>query len=664
MSAVKIAVTGQSQPTIVANSGQTNYLWAVAQRSGLLVFQPSISGVTLRLDPVTLQVIWSANTGPAHEIATDGSRVFVPVEGTPGTLIVLNSAGSQTASVPAPDGWANVYGIDYDAPTRRLYISSGADTARGVLGGLYIYDVSQTRPVYQGKISQPSSDLTVSGTRLWRQRGTTLEAWDVSNPQSPVAVGSWTSSVVTGPGGTPVQNVFGSMAVNSSGTRLYVTYKPVTAAQGNQVLDWPSGFMIFDVSTAIPRPLTQQSWAVNAPYYEQPLVVALSPNQATLAVSYWAFGVRFYGIAGDTVTSLGTVATTGEAHDVYVDDQGILYVFAHDDIQVLDPATGHHIRDIPIVGMVVDGGWRPFRDGNIIVPGPSATIMKLAGGGLQFSQGLPGFGNFTWSVVFDGTTYLYQGDETGRVHVDTVSLTPTGTYNVVEVGSVQISGLGSGGNPLLSMVLQGTNLWVIGPNVGVAAVDVSTPSAPRVIYRDPFTFETNGSHAGMVIAQNTVYAGAGAMGVRIYNPFTFTMRGTITGFNVNFLDTLANTYLVIANYWYAANPDGVYLFNIARNSDSPPLVSWFPQPHGNANFRARVVGNVIYRVPLYGVDALQGPPVALKFGHPGSSSYGINSLWATPAIDCPYDWWPCGFPGHRTVRPEVIDRRRADANDI
>jgi hypothetical protein len=66
--------------------------------------------------------------------------------------------------------------------------------------------------------------------------------------------------------------------------------------------------------------------------------------------------------------------------------------------------------------------------------------------------------------------------------------------------------------------------------------------------------------------------------------------------------------LVLANYWCATQPDGVHLYNIAENPDSPPLTSWFPQPKGNANFRTRGSRtNLVSRVPLYGIDILQIP---------------------------------------------------------
>jgi hypothetical protein len=606
MSAVKIDASDPTHPRVAATSRQDNYLWATDQRNGLLVFRSSVGGWTVGVDPTTLQDVWGAGPGPGHDVATDGTRVFVPVEGTPGVLVVLNATGQQTASVTAPDGWIYVFGMAYDAGTRRLYVSSGTDGSTGTPGGVYIFDVSQSTPAYLGKIPNPSSDIAVHGTRLWRQESQTIEAWDVSNPAAPTLIGSYTAAYYDPgtTGGTRVANHYIIPVVNAAGTRLYVTYVSESAG-GVQTLNAPAGFEIFDVSNGTPVPVAEESWNTNDQYYEQPLAIALSPDGSTVAVSYWAFGVRFYGVANDTIANEGLVPTTGEAHDVYVDSQGYAYVFAHDDIQVFDP-SGNLINAIPIVGYVVDGGWSTFRDGNIIVPGPHATIMKLAGGSLQSQQDLPGFGTTTWSVLFDGATRLYQTDDSGTIHIDQVSLAADGTYSVVELGLIQVPAIASGSNPLLGLALQGSTLWAVGPNTGVVAIDMSNPAAPRIVFRDAFSFSDNGNHAGLVIAQDRVYAGAGALGVRIYNPVTLQQTGAIPGFNINFLDILGTTYLVLANYWYNAHPDGMYLYNIAVNPDAPVLANWFPQPDGDANFRARAVGtNLIYRVPLYGIDILQ-----------------------------------------------------------
>jgi hypothetical protein len=615
MPAVKIDAFAPANPVISATNGSQNFLWAADQRNGLLVFQPSHGGATVRVDPVTFQTIWKVNTGRTHNVATDGSRVFVPLEGAPGTLLVLGADGSIQARIDQPDGWASVYGMAYDDGTRRLYISSSADSARSIPGGIYIYDASKSLPAYLGRIPQASWDIAVRGTRLWRQTGPTLEEWNVASPSSPILLGSWKANAVKGPGGTLVQDNLGDMVTDAAGMRLYVAYHAVTAEKGkagHQVLDWPAGFMIFDVSGTTPQLLMHQSWPADATSYEQPTAVALSPNGTILAVSYWAFGVRFYNVAADAVSDLGTVATTGEAHDVYVDAVDNLYVFAHDDIQVLDPRTGAHIRDIPIVGRVVDGGWVPFLDGSIVLPGRQPSILKLQGGKIAYQQTLPGFPAYTWSVRFDGAN-LYSGTEDGTIYVTEIGGT-FGDYTSHLIGSIRVPRADGayGGAPLLAMGLQGTTLWALGPTVGVVAVDVRSPTVPKIVYHDKFTFNVNGNHAGLVVARNRIYAGAGSIGLRIYTPGNFALTGTIAGYNVNFLDaiTLGHPFLVLSNYWYSAHPDGLYIFDIGANPDAPPLVGWFPEPKGGANFRARVFGTVVYRVPLYGIDTLQvGPSV-------------------------------------------------------
>src|SRR5579884_218487 len=604
MSATRIDVAAPARPRITATQGGENFLWAVAQRAGLLVFQPSLGNETLRLDPRSLAVVWRRRTGESHAVATDGSRVYVAVEGKPAALVVLDAGGREIGRTAEPDGWSKVYGTAYAGGV--LGVAASGDAGKGVPGGIYLYDVHGRQPLRRGRIPRPASDIAMRGARLWTQDGPTLETWEIQDPAQPRRAGVWQQPVQAGPGGTRVRLQFGALAANRTGTRLYAAYRYVTAQGGNDVPDWLAGFMIFDVTGDTPRLIAVQDGKVSGPYRLIPTGVAISPDGGTLAVSYWRYGVRLFSVRGDRIVPEGGVATAGEAHDVYVDGQGILYVFANETMQIIDPRSGQHLNDLPLVSGG-DGGWRPFRDGAIVVPGPAATILKLAGGGIQFQQTLAGFGSYTWSVAFDGTSYLYQGDEAGRIHVDQVSVAANGTYNVVEVGAVQVPAVGSGANPLLALALQGPTLWALGPNAGLAAVDVSTPSAPKVVYQDRFTFATNGNHAGLVIAQNRVYAGAGGSSLRIYNPSTLKMTGAIAGFDVNFLDVVGSTYLVLANYWQTTNPEGVYLYDISQNPDAPLLVDYYPKSYANANFRARAVGTKIYDVPLWGVAVLQTP---------------------------------------------------------
>jgi hypothetical protein len=607
MSAVRIDVSANARPRIAATQSAENFLWAVAQRGGLLVFQPSLGDETLRLDPRTLAVVWKRHTGPSHAIATDGSRVYVAQEGRPGTLLVLDASGRMVDRVAEPDGWASVYGMAYDAGDGLLCVAASGDEAKGIPGGVYLYDVRNGRPVKRGRIPQPASDIAVHDGRLWVASGNTLQTWRISDPAHPQLVGSWSQPVEAGPGGTPVRIALGGLAIDHAGTHLYAAYHYAAAQGGNDVPDWAAGVMRFDVSRDVPVPVTQQDWKFSGPYRVAPTALAIAPDGATLAVSYWRYGVRVYRVSGDRVVAAGGVATAGEAHDVYVDPQGILYIFANETMQIIDPRTGEVVNDFPLVNQG-DGGWKPFADGTVVLRGEPAPVAVLGGGAVRWLEPLPNLGTYIWDNAYVAP-YLYSGGENGTLFVQRIDVDGSGAIHARVVGSVQVPRADgtTGYAPLLAIAAVGSHVWVTGPTVGVAAIDVSEPASPRIVMHDRFTFQANGNHAGLVAARGRVYAGAGSAGVIVYDASTFKRTGSIGGLTVDFLDTIGSEFLVVANYWQPKLPEGAYVYDLRTNPDAPAFVDRFPRPDGNANFRVRVVGHMIYRVALYGIDILQGP---------------------------------------------------------
>lgn len=600
MSAVRIDASDPARLKLAGSQGEVNFLWGVAQRSGLLVFNPSLGDVVVRIDPSTFATRWSATVGQSHALATDGSRVFVPVEGKPGTLVTVSSDGQVLSRIEEPDGWHGVYSAVYDETTKRLYVGAGDNPGGGYPGGAYIYDVSGT-PVKIGEISGPSWDITARGRWLWRGAGANVEAWDLSDPGRPALAGMWAGQTERGPGGTLVRPQVGHMITRQDGTRLYVSYRYVTAAEGHQVLDWHAGFMTFNVTGGTPVLVHRQGWKTDVGAWVQPTSLALSPNQSLLAVSYWAFGVRVYRVSGDTDAPLGMVATTGEAHDVYVDGDGYLYVFANDDIQIMDPATGAQVG-VYVTGTGFDGQWRPFKDGTIILPSArnnhSRLALRMAGGAVTLVGTVPAPAS-SWDEVFEDP-YLYSATDRG-LHVQRIGALDAATkiYAVSTVGSLDLGG------PLLAIVKWRNVIWGTGPTVGVVAIDVSTPSAPRLVFQDRFSYGTNGSHAGMAAARGRIYAGAGDAGLIVYNAAGMRRTGAVTGLNVNFLDLVGEDFLVVANYWFTQILEGMVLYDLRPNPDTPRQLLIYPGDATNANFRARVAGNKIYRVPLYGVDVLE-----------------------------------------------------------
>lgn len=607
MSAVKIDATDPSAPRLAAMNGDVNYLWAAAQKGGLLVYHASVSGDIIRIDPQTFATVWQTQHGGTHALATDGSRIFVGDEtrqGSLGWLQILDSAGNNLQGVGVPEGWAGVFTTVYDASTQRVYVTSAPDASQNSPGGIYIFDVSSNAPAYLGKLPSPGYDFAVLGHRLWRQNGAgMLEAWDVTDPRNPRILGTFTGPTQTDDKGASVPTNFGYMVVNSSGTRLYVNYE---YRQVNFRADLPAGFMIFDVSGTAPVLLQRQDWPL--PYYrEEPMSVALSPDGATLAVSYWTFGVRFYRVTNDQVAPLGLVPTTGEARDVYVDNTGLLHIFAVDSTQIMNPQTGNMVNVIPHPGKGVEGGWKPFADGSVILRGEPPTVLNIHDG-VEDQRGtvLDALPTYIWDNYFEAP-YLYSGAENGTLYIHRIGAFNGEAYPFQLVGSATAPIVsGQQGAPFLMGVTKiGNTVWALGPSVGIVAFDVTNPAAPTLVFHDPVTFHQNGGHVGIVATQGRVYAGAGDAGVIIYDPVRFARTGAISGLNVNFLDLLDQQYLIVANYWYPQLPDGTYVYALRPNPDAPVLVDHFPKPQASSNFRVRVFGQEIFRVPLYGVDILQ-----------------------------------------------------------
>lgn len=607
MSAVKIDASDPSAPKLAATNGDVNFLWAVAQKNGLLVFHASYGADMIRINPQTMATVWKGERGGTHALATDGSRIFVGYEtfrGSPGWLQILDSAGNTLKGVGVPEGWAGVDTTVYDASTRRVYVASASDPSKNSPGGIYIFDVSNAAPAYLGKLPSHDSDFVVSGNRLWRANGEGgIESWDVTDPKNLKRLGAYAGPAKTNDKGQSMPTAFGAIALNASRTRLYVTYE---YRESNFRADLPAGFMIFDISGTTPVMLQAQDWP--QPYYrEEPLDVTLSPDGAVLAVSYWTFGVRLYRVANDHVAPLGLVATTGEARDVYADNSGLLHVFAVDSTQIMNPKTGDMVNIIPHPGHGVEGGWRPFADGTVILRGEPPSVIYIHDG-VEDLRGtvLDAVPTYIWDNYYEAP-YLYSGGENGTLYVARIGAFNGKSYPFQPIGSVTVPALsGQKGAPFLMGVTKtGTTVWVLGPTVGVAAIDVANPAAPKLVFQDPVPFQQNGGHVGIVAAHGRVYAGAGDAGVLIYDPATFKRTGTIGGLTVDFLDLLGQDYLVVANYWRPRLPDGTYVYALTPNPDAPAFVDRFPKPEASSNFRVRVFGQHIYRVALYGIDILE-----------------------------------------------------------
>jgi hypothetical protein len=177
-------------------------------------------------------------------------------------------------------------------------------------------------------------------------------------------------------------------------------------------------------------------------------------------------------------------------------------------------------------------------------------------------------------------------------------------------------------------------VYGLGERCGFVAIDVTNPTAPFVAWQDlSFApFNMSGNNLGLVYAQGRFYVGAGARGVRIYNPATLTYgtsgsptlilpgqtspaTGVLQGPNGNYWTTwlelwtpppLTAPLLMVTTYngqVPAPQKDGFAAYDLGTNVDNPTLAdSHFPPPFGESGWRARAIGGNYYQVTLYGFN--------------------------------------------------------------
>lgn len=593
MSAVKLDASNPSLVRIAATSGAQNFNWAVAASGDVVLFRASYGGAVVRIAPTTWTPVWRKSWGEGHAIATDGSRVWIPVQGKPATLITAAAAnGAEISRIVVPEGWPRIDSMRHEATTRRLYVG-------GKAFGVFIYDVRGPTPRLLGKISSPGGDIAVAGTRVWVhhavERTNRIEAWDATDPAHPTMTGSYVGINRQDDAGRGLTVDFGDMTATGDGRRVFVTYN-----YGQ--LDRPAGVLMLDASGPAPTLLqTLDLTLPESPLRLEPTAVALSPDGKTLAYTAWSWGVFLFDVSRDRFSALGDgrgVATTGEAHDVYL-DRTHAYVSANENTQILSLTTGERIQAVrgPLPG---DGGWRPFKDGAIVYRTMPPSVWRLHDGkveslGKLFDMSVNGGPSQTTDLVF-ADPYLYAATEGGPLFVLRIGAWNGRAYPSEVAGSFRVPP-----SAVHAICKWDQQLWLCGEDYGVVALDVSDPTRPRQIFADAFRFKQNGRHTGMVATARRVYAGCGDASVSIYDPQSLKRTGGIPGLNANFLDLYRGTKLIVANYWYAKLPDGMYMYDLAQNPDAPPLVAAVT---GSPNFRVRAFSDLglIARVSLSGIE--------------------------------------------------------------
>jgi hypothetical protein len=602
---IKLDVSDPANIRIVAMQSFINFSWAVDARHSVVLYRESIGGTVVRVDPQKWTKLWSWSGGRGHAVLSDGKQAYVPIIGNPAALAVLDVAtGTERQRLSVSQQWPDVFSMGIAEDAHLLVVGAQA-------GGTTLFDTSGGRIRQIGQINEPALLLALAGTKLYTATGTAIQRWDLATPAAPVKTGAWAIPVNPKAGRPPEIN---DLAASPDGRRLFATY--MSRVGQNPDLGQPAGVYMLDITGA--APLLRQTLDMLMPggrRFTYPQSVAVSPNGRTLAFTEWSWGVFLFDISQDRFTPHSRdgwgFATVGEARDAYTDGK-FVYVWAHDIMQIFDLATGVRTASIP----GGDGGWRPFRDGHLIMLGsPQLVVVHLGNGTAREITRLTdlsvhGSGtNWVEDVLYDDP-YVYAAGEGGYLHIGKIEPWNGTGYPFTLLASHRVSSNPPPGNIPMALCKTGNQVWVNGHGFGVIAVDVSDPAHPKTIYADQFTFGFN-AFTSMAAAAGRVYVGCGNQGVRIYDPVSLKQTGSLpgsvrgsNGLSANFVDVYKNAWLLIANYWYPQLPEGLYVYDISAAPDSPRLVRSFPL---GPNFRVRAFNNLglIIRIGLGSADVFK-----------------------------------------------------------
>ncbi len=619
----KMSVPTAATAVIAAGSQSLQYVWAVAQKSGILVATSSYNQTVERRNPSTWAQVWqkTAGTGAggtnntsASDIVTDGTYVYVPyvdATGGNGGLQVLNASdGSQAALVRGPNPFGACYTLrltTFNSHTYALYSVSTKDaqfqTLTGAVAGVYVFDVTTpTSPTYTGKMfSATLTDFEVNGSTLYtlENSGTsstsrdTINAYNIATILSPSKTGSFTAQATTGySGGTTGYVYFMGCCLNGAGTRLYASYDnhPLNSLAGQN--DAPAGWVIFDITGANPALITSPSQVDGSGnLYGQVRLynggvyfvdangsgfIRLSPDGTKIAQSIWqgaGGGVAFWSMSGDTATFGTIVAVTGETKDGIVDSSSNVYLPVGDNLQVYNSSNLIQNVDLDFCG----GGFEPFKDGRYIVPqtqyGFKCGVIDITLGPANFvylaDLGIGSRSNPIQAARYNsGNNTLYTAANNG-LYWYTVGAAPTYTLTLVnsfatstEFDGISLPFTGSDGNMYIGVIS-----LVSGGFTGV--VQLTGAGAPKYAMQDTSAFTrhgygtqsgTNGPFAKVEVVGNYLYFGCHRSGVQIY---------AIAGNPPTF--TLQGTILPFNATWVEASTDGkLLLINSYHGSGGQP----------------------------------------------------------------------------------------------
>jgi hypothetical protein len=447
----------------IAISGHTAYVAAGAAGVGVIdISNPAV--------PATVGVL--DTRGYAEGIAVAGTTIYL-ADGPDGLRII--NAANPAGLLEVGSAFPFNYAFDVAVAGRYAYVAAGG-------GGLLIADVSNPfSPIEIASYDTPgyAYGLTLIGTTVYVADGWGgIHAVDASNPALPIQKSSYST-----PGW--------ALNVTAVGTTLYVA----NGANGVRLLDATNSSAIREVGAYTGSGFARRVAAGGSAVYVADTVQGVQIVNANIIAQPSLIGQYVGIVEARWVAVAGSYAYVGGGKS--------------GDLIIVDITDANNPRQVGVFqaegyisSVMINGNYAylasyestPNYLWAVDITDPAHPILA---GTFPVSSLEPIYGAAREAVLRGG--YIYVADEYGLRIFDVGD--PT---NIRKVGTIQLNE-NNQEKDTLGVAVSGNYAYVAGAMGGVRIVDVSTPTAPRLVS----TFSTSGNCFSVAAEAGRLYAGSG-----------------------------------------------------------------------------------------------------------------------------------------------------------
>lgn len=507
----------------------------------------------------------------------------------------------------------------YDVTVDGNYVYIAADT-----DGLFIYDTVSSQFVGKYDTNRYARDVKIKGTTAYIADSNDLVILDISNPSSPILLGS--CYIPGGAGGLSVSGDYAYVASYSSGlTVVDISISSAPEVVGNYdtvgsvnkvsivgdyayIADHNNGLVILDISTPS-TPIFKGSYDTvayardvviygNYAYvtddYNGLVVINIStPATPEYVTTYDTPGnAKYVSIDGDKLyvtdqtglvvldisspaspTLAGSIITTGTAYGVSVSGNYAYIADYDNDLVIVDisnPTSLEIVRDGTLkypLSIKVEGDYAYIADrekGLVILNVSNPTAPTFSG---SYDTG------YAYEVAVDGD-YAYVASAGDGLDIIDISNPLTPTF----VGKYDSAGY------VYGVVVKGDYAYIADYHYGLVVVDISTPSAPTLVG----SYNTLGLAYGVAVNGNYAYIADKSNGLVIIDISDPSLPVLVGGY-----DTADATKVTLdGNYAYIADyNNGLVVIDISDPS-SPSLAGGYNTLGQSQNIK--IVNDYIY----------------------------------------------------------------------